>query len=79
MGRSWFVRIPFLIPFLHSSNRNPDFTCLHWYRFDVEMFCQSSSLPGPSGESRNGRDGRDDGLGALGLALRKFLAFVLEL
>ena len=40
---------------------------------------QSSSLSGPSGESGNGRHGRYDGLGALGLPLRKFLAFVFEL
>ena len=43
---------------------------------------RSSSLSGSSGErwyGRDGRDGRDDGFGSLGLALRKFLAFVLEL
>lgn len=43
------------------------------------MLYESSSLPRPSGESWNGGDGGYDGLGALGLALRKFLAFVLEL
>ena len=44
-----------------------------WIRY------QSSALPGASGESRDGGHGRDDGLGSLGLALREFLAFVLEL
>ena len=39
----------------------------------------SSSLPRPSGEGRYSRYGGYDGLGSLGLALRKFLAFVLEL
>ena len=40
---------------------------------------ESTSLPRSSRKSWDGRYGRYDGLGTLGLALRKFLAFVLEL
>ena len=43
------------------------------------MGYRSSSLPGSSGEGGYGRYGGDDGFGSLGLALRNFLAFVLEL
>ena len=66
---------------LIRSAANPDSTIpFQWGGFYVgNLGCRSSSLPGSSGERWYGGYGGDDGFGSLGLTLRNFLAFVLEL